>query len=61
MGSISIEGEDFRIEAYALNSTDSTVQGLIGELEQLATCGDVLAHTVIDERDSYVVVMPKGF
>lgn len=60
MGDISINGEDFRMEAYALNSTDSTVQGLIGELEELAACGDILATINIDGRDAYVVTMPKG-
>lgn len=61
LGSIKIDGEDFRIEVYGADTTDETTSQLIDDLFVFADCGGPLRrHTLPDGTQGYLAVMPKG-
>ena len=60
MGAMFVGGQDYRVEAYALDSRSAVVQDLITDLNTLATCGDLLRPLDIDGRSCLLAVFPKS-
>ena len=60
MGAMFVGGQDYRVEAYALDSRSAVVQELITDLNTLATCGDLLRPLDIDGRSCLLAIFPKS-
>lgn len=60
-GSMTIDGVDYRVEAYKAEPEDDVADELIDDLYRLAECGGPLRrHTMPDGTEVYLVVMPRA-